>query len=170
MELGYDYLYGYTHKGLKEIESALSWNEENLRSPRLNTVEGWGIPTEPPDSQNNLRQMRMMTTLSLTHSDGCVIYNTGKSNHDHIWYPFWDANLGRPIGAKAQTYQNIEGLFIREFTNGWAVYNRSGDPQTIKFPQFVDPVGKRRSAFRLHPSAARPRRRNIPQNQKPRRC
>ena len=88
--------------------------------------------------------MRVFTTMSLTHSDGYVMYNTGTGTlpnpdpdaiypwgpeHEHFWYPFWDANLGRPIGPKAQRYQNIEGLFIREFTNGWAVYNRSGSTQ-----------------------------------------
>ncbi|MCE2393772.1 hypothetical protein J4G02_04105, partial [Candidatus Poribacteria bacterium] len=35
----------------------------------------------------------------------------------------------------AESYQNIDGLFIREFTNGWAVYNRSGKEQTITLPQ-----------------------------------
>ena len=125
---------------------------KNLRPPRLNSVEGWGIPTEPPDSQDNLRQMRMITTLSLTHSDGGVIYNTGKSNHDHIWHSFWDANLGHPVGTKAQHYQNIEGLFIREFTNGWAVYNRSGKAQTITLPASAAPVSDREdnSASLIH--------------------
>ena len=28
-------------------------------------------------------------------------------------------------------------VFIREFTNGWAVYNRSGKEQEIEFPQEV---------------------------------
>ena len=31
----------------------------------------------------------------------------------------------------------IDGLFIREFTNGWAVYNRSGKAQEIVLPQEV---------------------------------
>ena len=53
--------------------------------------------------------------------------------------PFWDAPLGRPVGEKGQLYKNkngvsIEGFFIREFTNGWAVYNRSGKEQTIVLP------------------------------------
>ena len=69
-----------------------------------------------------------------------MLYNVGNDthenfNHDHIWYPFWDANLGQPIGPKAQQYHNINGLFIREFNNGWAVYNRSGKTQTISLPQ-----------------------------------
>ena len=75
----------------------------------------------------------MFTTLSLTHSDGYVLYTTGQQelhgDHGHIWYDFWDAPLGQPVGGaetKAQSYDNINGVFIREFTNGWAVYNRSG--------------------------------------------
>ena len=154
METGTDYLGGvhggYTHDGLAKIESTLSWSEENLRSPQINCLEGWGIPTEPPDSPSNRRWMRVFTTMSLTHSDGYVMYNTGRGvirlpdpgdgypnepGHEHIWYPFWDADLGRPIDPKAQQYQNIPGLFIREFTNGWAVYNRSGTAQEISLAE-----------------------------------
>ena len=58
-------------------------------------------------------------------------------HHEHYWYDFWDAELGRPVGEKAQLYENREGLFIREFTNGWAVYNRSGKAQEIELPQKV---------------------------------
>ena len=148
---------GYTHDGLKEIESTLSWSDENLRSPQINCLEGWGIPTEPPDSSENRRWMRVITTLSLTHSDGYVMYDTGWGAvavcddcpyvwgpaHQHIWYDFWDADLGRPVGPKAQHHQNINGLFIREFTNGWAVYNRSGNPQTITLPSSATSVSDR---------------------------
>ena len=51
-------------------------------------------------------------------------------------------NLGKPIGQKAQLYQNIDGLFIRKFTNGWAVYNRSGKAQTT-LPASAIPVSDR---------------------------
>ena len=57
----------------------------------------------------------------------------------------WETDLGRPIGTKAQRYQNIAGLFIREFTNGWAVYNRSGKAQTISLPQFATGVSSSKS-------------------------
>ena len=133
METLRDYAGGYTHDGLIEIESTLLWAEENLREPRVNCLEGWGIKGEPPDSAANRRWMRVFTTMSLTHSDGYVLYNDG-IQHEHYWYDFWDAPLGQPIGAKAQLYENREGLFIREFTNGWAVYNRSGEPQAIRLP------------------------------------
>ena len=124
----------YNYEGLKEIESTLTWAEENLREPRVNCLEGWGTPHEPPDSPRNKRFMRVFTTMSLTHSDGYVLYGMNNT-HQHIWHSFWDADLGRPVGMKAQRYQNIDGLFIREFTNGWAVYNRSGKTQAITLPR-----------------------------------
>ena len=143
METGRDTPLGYSRNELIEkVESTLLWSEKNLREPRANCLMGTGIPTEPPDGPTNRRMMRIITTLSLTHSDGYVKYTTG-TDHQHIWYDFWDADLGRPIGPKAQQYQNIEGLFIREFTNGWAVYNRSGEPQTITLPTSATPVSDR---------------------------
>ena len=134
METGRDHDGGYTHDGLAEIESTLLWAEENLREPRVNCLEGWGVSTESPDSPRNLRWMHVFTTMSLIHSDGYVLYNDG-IQHEHYWYDFWNADLGKPVGEKAQLYENRDGLFIREFTNGWAVYNRSGDAQEIRLPE-----------------------------------
>ena len=34
-------------RNLAEIEIALVWLEQNLRKPRINGLEGWGVPTEP---------------------------------------------------------------------------------------------------------------------------
>ncbi len=129
---------------LMQIEDKLRWNEENLRPPHVNCVEGFGLETEHPNGLNNQKWMRVITTLTLTHSDGYVLYNRGQfyipdtgHHHDHYWYDFWDAPLGRPVGGtetKAQLYDNRDGVFIREFTNGWAVYNRSGKAQEISLP------------------------------------
>ena len=58
-------------------------------------------------------------------------------HHDHLWHPFWDTDLGHPIGPKAQPHKDIPGVFIREFTNGWAVYNRSGKAQEVSLPESV---------------------------------
>ena len=148
METFKDHPGGYSHNELQELESTLSWAELNLREPRINGLEAQGLSIEPPDGPNNLRMMRAITTLSLTHSDGYVLYtdgvrDLGGPHHHHLWHDFWDANLGRPVGPKAQWYQNIEGLFIREFTNGWAVYNRSGAAQTITLPASATPVSDR---------------------------
>ena len=161
METAKDHPGGYTHGGLAELESTLLWSEQNFRSPQINCLTGRGIPTEPPDSPNNRRFMRVFTTLSLTHSDGYVIYTDGKigtvildPHHSqytwipgfrHLWYPFWDTDLGQPVGPKAQRYKDIPGLFSREFTNGWAVYNRSGAAQTITLPASATPVSDRKN-------------------------
>ena len=148
METGRDHDFGYTYDGLKEIESSLLWLEENLRSPQVNCLEGWGVGHESPHSPTNKRWMRAITTMSLTHSDGYVMYNLGGiqfgvGDHAHIWHDFWDANLGQPVGPTAQRHQDIEGLYIREFTNGWAVYNRSGQAQTVTLPAAATPVSDR---------------------------
>ena len=147
------------------IENTLLWFEENLRYPQVNFLEAFGIASEPPDSPENQRQARAFMTLSLTHSNGYVMYTTGiigpDENHPHAyemweghsqehargeyhihhhqqyWYPFYDADLGQPIGEKGQTYEGIDGLFIREFTNGWAIYNRSGKTQSIQLSEMA---------------------------------
>ena len=150
METFKDHPGGYSHDWLQVVESTLSWSEENLREPRVNCLEAQGMSIEPPDGPNNLRMMRAITALSLTHSDGYVLYTDGTRDfgpphpdHHHWWHPFWDANLGRPVGEKVQHYGDVDGLFIREFTNGWAVYNRSGNAQTITLPASATPVSDR---------------------------
>ena len=120
---------------LNVVEDALFWLDENVREPRINGLEGLSIPGESLDSPNNLRWMRVLTVLSLTHSDGYVLYSESMV-FTHYWYDFWDADLGRPVGPKAQLYDtDIPGLYIREFTNGWAVYNHSGAPQVLTLPE-----------------------------------
>ncbi len=124
----------YTHKTLYHFENIIKWYESNLREPTFTLL--WGqVDHKPLTSQRTVRQF---TTLSLTHSDGYVNVSSGHPDIRTLWYDFWDAPLGRPIGGdetKAQLYENREGLFIREFTNGWAVYNRSGAPQVIRLPE-----------------------------------
>ena len=136
---------GYTRSRIAEIEANLIWYEENAREPQITCLRGLGIPTEPPDSPNNRRWMRLFTTMSLTLSDGYVLYTVGGHAQHHIWYPFWDADLGQPIGPTTQRYQDIEGLYIREFTNGWAVYNRSGQAQTVTLPSSATSISDRGS-------------------------
>ena len=143
----------YTREGIIEIEDALIWLEANMKEPQINCLEGWGIPTEAPDSPDNQRWMRLFTTMNLTLSNGYVLYNVGwdrskpnPPNHRHYWHSFWDADLGQPVGPTTHRYQeDIEGLYIREFTNGWAVYNRNGQAQTITLPSSATPVSDRGS-------------------------
>ena len=166
METIEDYEGGYTYEELSHIENTLLWAEKNLREPQINCLAGRGVRSELLDSPRNIQWMRLWTTMSLTHSDGYVLFTMGGSldhpphpfeflpghaddhaqskrhthQQQHYWYDFWEADLGQPIGGdetKGQLYENIEGLFIREFTNGWAVYNRSSSEQQIEFPEEV---------------------------------
>ena len=122
------------------VDETLQWLENNLRSPQINALQGESLLSEAPDSPNNLQRMRAVTTLSLTHSNGYSLFVIG-SGEEHYWYDFWDADLGRPVGPKSQLYdEDIPGLYIREFTNGWAVYNHSGESQEITLPELVTGV------------------------------
>ena len=123
----------YKREDILFIEDRLKWAETHFREPHINGLEGFGLTTEPPDSPRNQQWMRLFTTMSLIHSDGYVLYNVGDS-HSNYWYSFWDADLGQLLGEKSQLYQNREGVFIREYTNGWVVYNRSGKEQKIRLP------------------------------------
>ena len=149
METFKDHPGGYTRDWVRKLEDVLTWAENNLREPHINCLQGEGMSIEPPDGPNNLRWMRMFTTLSLTHSNGYVLFTDGKRDLAvaleipllaHLWYDFWNTDLGQPVGPKAQPYKDTEGVFIREFTNGWAVYNRSGKAQVIEFPENVSSV------------------------------
>ncbi len=144
-------LHGYTRKDIIEIETNLIWYEANMREPKINVLRGFGVGAEPPDSPRNKQWMRLFTTMSLTLSDGYTLYTLGtiggqKQYQKHIRHPFWDADLGQPVEPTVKRYQDdIEGLYIREFTNGWAVYNRSGQAQTITLPSSATSVSDRGS-------------------------
>ena len=139
MELGLDYPGGYTHAGLSEIDDALFWISENMREPRVNAVHFNAIQDQPWDSPDNLQMMRCCTTLVLTMSDAFFSYRKEYSR-EYRWYDFWDVDLGKPVGEKRQRYEDRDRLFIREFTNGWVVYNRSYASQTVLFPEPVASV------------------------------
>ncbi len=157
---------GYTRDELMQIEDSLLWYENNLRQPTANCLEGWAIRTIPMNHERNLKQARAIITLGLTHSNSYITYSPGivKINHEHFyeiweghyaehdagiphghthqkyWYDFYNVDLGKPIGEKAKTYNGIDGLFIREFARGWAVYNRSGSEREVQFERHV--IGK----------------------------
>ncbi len=127
---------------IRVVRESLEWLETNLREPRTVMLQGGTDPSEPSDSPYNQRLMRATTTMSLTHSDGYTMFGIDSSDLK-FWYDFWDADLGRPLGEKFQFYEEIEGLYIREFTNGWAVYNQSGEAQVITLPDEVQSVASR---------------------------
>ena len=129
------------NNALLETESTLLWAEENLREPRINGVAGEALYGEAEDNPNNRRWARVLLTLSLTHADGYAVYQTHASWGKSTWIDLFEADLGHPVGPKSQLYdEDIPGLYIREFTNGWAVYNRSGQVQEITLPELATGV------------------------------
>ena len=136
MEPGEDYLGhgGGTYRRLQELDDTLLWNETNLRAPQVNWASGFLFPDQPPYSPDNQRRMRLFTTRGLALADNAYINLHYVKDHENFWYHFWDMDIGKPIEKKGQPCDKCEGLFIREFTNGWAVYNRSGKAQTIELP------------------------------------
>ena len=125
----------------QEIEDTLKWAEENLRPPRINRLAGWGFPDETAENAINQSWVRALTTLTLTFSDGYIFYvHPYKGEYKRFWYNFWNADLGHSLGKKSQLYEGISGLYIREFTNGWAVYNHSGEAHVITLPEQVQGV------------------------------
>ncbi len=157
-----DYDKGYNLNQIKQMEKTLLWAEEHLREPRINCLEGWRTVTDymgdgntriaERNNERNLQWMRMITTLSLTHSDGYVLFADDSAipspDHLHNWYGFWDVNLGRPIQKKAVEYKGVTGLFVREFEKGWAVYNRNSTKQDVSFNVLVKGVSS--SILHLH--------------------
>ena len=158
----------YDDHEIAKIQEALLWAETEapFREPIINAISGGGNPGIPPDSSETWKVVRSLTTLALTHSDAYLKFKNGgvfskqlwdvdityKGVHS-IWLEFWDDSLGYPIGGdetKGQLYENREGLFIREFTNGWAVYNRSGKAQQIEFPEAVSGVANGVKDKHLH--------------------
>ncbi|MDE0009506.1 MAG: putative glycoside hydrolase [Candidatus Poribacteria bacterium] len=157
-----EYDKGYSLDQVLQIEETLLWAEQHLREPRINCLEGWRMVTDymgdlnariaERNSKKNQQWMRMITTLSLTHSDGYVLFGDDNAmptpDHLHNWYDFWDADLGQPIQEKAVQYQEITGFFIREFENGWAVYNRSGTQQFVTFDTPVTGISIKKRQLR----------------------
>lgn len=110
------------------IREALIYYEENFQEPKVNCLEVWG-------NRKDEARMRATTTLGLVYSDGYVLYadpNPLKTpDHYHDWYPFWDFEIGQPLGARTE---RKDGAAIREYDNGTVVYNHYGNAAiTITF-------------------------------------
>ena len=119
-----------TTEDWQRIAHTLSWAEQHLRRPHVNCIEVWYHT-----SRRNLNLMRAVTTLTLTHSDGCCLFSDPNPlptpDHLHDWYPFWDKSLGRPLSAAVR---RGDGATQREFEKGTVVYNPMGnDPVEIAF-------------------------------------
>ena len=136
---------GYTQADYRKMEDTLYWSEMNLRQPTINGIEFWrkmypGEINSPffrvlyRNTEENLKSMRLVTTLSLTHSNGYSLFADPnihpEPDHLHNWYDFYDADLGVP---KEERRKAVEGRAVREFTKGFAVYNSQDNPYRVEF-------------------------------------
>jgi hypothetical protein len=131
-----------TPEDWRRIAQTLAWAEKNLRAPRVNCVESWYH-----QSRDDLSLMRCITTLSLCLSDGYCLFSDPNElptpDHRHIWYPFWEKSLGRPLKTSGSLGP---GAWRREFQRGTAVCALPGAaPLTLTFSEARQSVasGKR---------------------------
>lgn len=104
-----------------KVRQALIYFEEHLQEPRINCLEVWG-------NRKDLSRMRATTTMGLVYSKGYVLYADPNPlqtpDHYHDWYPFWDFELGKPLGERTE---RKDGAAIRQYENGTVVYNHYGN-------------------------------------------
>jgi hypothetical protein len=106
----------------------LIWAKSSLRQPAITAFEGWYLdPTQNQNGlgRNDVKFMRMLTTLSLVFSDGTVLFGDPNPlptpDHLHDWYPFWSTHLGKPIGSPS--IKRADGSYWREYEHGTVVFN-----------------------------------------------
>lgn len=106
----------------QQIVSTLQWAETSLASPKINGLETWYT-----DSRDEPQNLRMTTTAALTLSDGYALFGDpnflATPDHAHDWYDFWDADLGQPVDPPQTDADQVDGGYVREFTNGEVVFN-----------------------------------------------
>ena len=148
MELHKDAGGDYSQAKLRKMEDSLYYNETHLREPRINGFEFWRksypneiIPILSRYTPENLRLMRLGLTLSLTHSNGYYLFADPNQliapDHLHNWYDIYDVDLGTPSQKRVKA---VNGQSMREYSNGYAVYNSQDAPYTVIFNQPVKDV------------------------------
>ena len=143
----------------QKARTSLDFNEINTLPPHLNCLEDWW--TTSRTSTNDLKSMRAVTCLSLTHSNGFALFSDPNTlptqDHLHNWYNFWsNHSLGVSTGAPTNTWYTNGSpsgyAHRRDFQNGSAIWNKLGNPIiTITFSQLRTRVstGARSMTFSL---------------------
>ena len=83
----------FEHLSMMWFEEALRWSASELRYPQITCFQAEGIGSQSPMSLENLQDMRCLTALNLTHSDGFFVYTMGIQRevaerahvHDSSW-------------------------------------------------------------------------------------
>lgn len=146
---------------LRIEESLLAFGREGiLRKPGSVFMEAWSRygRLDP----RNLQARFTGLAMSLCLSDGGYLFcepdwwreNGEPVNLDrHAWYPEWDKILGKAIQPR-QISLNSQGVYMREFEKGWAVYRpMSQSVVVLDFGQSVirTTTGEQKSRHELLP-------------------
>ena len=110
-------------------ESLLAFGREGiLRKPGRVFLEAWSRYGRLDPRNVQARVTGLAMSLSLT--DGAYLFcepDWWKENGEpvnqgqHAWHPEWDKILGKAIQPR-QISLNYQGVYMREFENGWAVF------------------------------------------------
>lgn len=156
----------YSGRGLNSWsrieESLLAFGREGiLRKPGSVFLECWSRYGRLDPRNLQARVTGLAMSLSLT--DGAYLFcepDWWKENGEpvnpgqHAWYPEWDKILGKAIQPR-QISLNSEGVYMREFEKGWAVYvPLTLDSEVeVELPEAAQSVtqGKYGSKHRLRP-------------------
>lgn len=126
-------------------ESLLAFGREGiLRNPGSVFLEAWSRygRLDPRNLQARVTGLAM----SLTLTDGAYLFcepdwwkEKGEpvNQGQHAWHPEWDKILGKAIQPR-QTSLNSQGVYMREFEKGWAVY-QPPNPAVVEL-DFGQPV------------------------------
>lgn len=106
-----------------------------MRAPQINCL--WIGAVKKISDKAAQQWLRVITTMSLTHSDGYVSFSNGAGGPRYEWHEFWSADLGQPLTGKAIIHKDTQGFFTRTFTNGIGAYNRSNNNQDMVFTESV---------------------------------
>jgi len=131
----------------QKMEEALVWfgTGGTLRKPGTVALELWSRYGKA--DPRNLPTRCTGLALSLCLSDGAYLFaepdwwqENGKPIRagEHLWYAEWDRVLGQAVESR-QTLPNEQGVYMREFENGWAAY-APADRSDFRTLTFARPV------------------------------
>ncbi|MEP0089987.1 MAG: putative glycoside hydrolase [Paracoccaceae bacterium] len=120
----------YTSSQIREIESLMMLHDSRLREPRIVAIETWRVNTgsRRRDAATNLRFARLFAAMTaVVPRNGYFIYADNNSDsslhdHDHVYYDFYDIDLGGPIGGAVRVK---DGVKYKRYRDGLIAFNRT---------------------------------------------
>jgi hypothetical protein len=129
----------YNSQELKELERTLIYYNKNLRHPKIIAIDGWrktkSLTFEDMNSPENRRMAKLLTAMSVVVPDnGYIMYgdnndDTHTSDHYHLFYDFYNFNVGKPVGERTEIGN---GAGYKEHDDGFIAYNITSRKQSFK--------------------------------------